>query len=393
MNDWTLSCVALTMVLCSGTAFSQEQDDAPACIDQAGAFVEAHKQWLTNKGVYVNGEFLGLLVEGSFSLSRLLDLSEDDPRDDRPTLCKDLAGPDGAVIGRIDLKNETLAFANLKNAVLNGAILEGTNLFGATLTNAKLRHANLRNANLNQTRVDGAILADADLRGSVYTPNPSTPPSSDIANIKGVAQLRIEEGSNEAGVVQLRKIFKELGLRDHERQATYAIEKYRAHTGDLFGPVQRIAIGLPTGWGLWPTGAWAGIAIFMGVGTMCYTVAILIQRKRMWWCRGGIYRVHLADHLSPEGPGMRIGDRSRVDHLRPRHPLFAVSWAFYFALLSCFHIGWRGLNVGLWVARVQTKEFALRGYGWVRIISGFQSLLSVYLLALWTLTYFGRPFG
>jgi hypothetical protein len=28
-----------------------------------------------------------------------------------------------------------------------------------------------------------------------------------------------------------------------------------------------------------------------------------------------------------------------------------------------------------------------------RFVSGFQSLLSVYLLALWALTYFGRPFG
>ena len=29
---------------------------------------------------------------------------------------------------------------------------------------------------------------------------------------------------------------------------------------------------------------------------------------------------------------------------------------------------------------------------WVRVVSGVQSLLSVYLLALWVLTYFGRPF-
>jgi hypothetical protein len=34
----------------------------------------------------------------------------------------------------------------------------------------------------------------------------------------------------------------------------------------------------------------------------------------------------------------------------------------------------------------------LRTTGWVRTVSGIQSLLSVYLLALWVLTYFGRPF-
>jgi hypothetical protein len=34
----------------------------------------------------------------------------------------------------------------------------------------------------------------------------------------------------------------------------------------------------------------------------------------------------------------------------------------------------------------------LRATGWVRFVAGLQSLLSIYLLALWVLTYFGRPF-
>ena len=35
---------------------------------------------------------------------------------------------------------------------------------------------------------------------------------------------------------------------------------------------------------------------------------------------------------------------------------------------------------------------ALRGVGWVRSLSGVQSLVCVYLLALSAFTYFGRPF-
>jgi len=65
----------------------------------------------------------------------------------------------------------------------------------------------------------------------------------------------------------------------------------------------------------------------------------------------------------------------------------------YFSLLSAFSLGWRELNVGMWIARVQSREYVLRATGWVRTVSGIQSLLSVYLLALWVLTYFGRPFG
>jgi hypothetical protein len=42
---------------------------------------------------------------------------------------------------------------------------------------------------------------------------------------------------------------------------------------------------------------------------------------------------------------------------------------------------------------VTGREYDLKAVGWARTVSGFQSLLSVYMLALWVLTYFGRPFG
>jgi hypothetical protein len=49
-------------------------------------------------------------------------------------------------------------------------------------------------------------------------------------------------------------------------------------------------------------------------------------------------------------------------------------------------------SVGTWLSRAQPRNFALDATGWVRTVSGIQSLLSVYLLAIWLLTYFGRPF-
>jgi hypothetical protein len=70
----------------------------------------------------------------------------------------------------------------------------------------------------------------------------------------------------------------------------------------------------------------------------------------------------------------------------------ALGWAAYFSLLSAFHIGFREFNVGTWLSRLQAHEYALKPVGWVRVVSGAQSLISVYLLAIWALTYFGRPF-
>jgi hypothetical protein len=66
--------------------------------------------------------------------------------------------------------------------------------------------------------------------------------------------------------------------------------------------------------------------------------------------------------------------------------------SLYFSFLSAFHIGWREFSVGTWITRLQGREYTLRAKGWVRTLSGLQSLVSVYLLALAVLSYFGRPF-
>jgi hypothetical protein len=66
--------------------------------------------------------------------------------------------------------------------------------------------------------------------------------------------------------------------------------------------------------------------------------------------------------------------------------------ALYFSLLSATRIGWRELNVGTWITRIQPREYSLRATGWVRVVSGVQCLISVYLVALAILTYFGTPF-
>ena len=107
-------------------------------------------------------------------------------------------------------------------------------------------------------------------------------------------------------------------------------------------------------------------------------------------CQDGIFRTWSADRIrkdlgkgGPEllpWPGLNIMSLS------------AVGWAMYFSLLSTFNLGFREINVGTWIARIQPQEYTLKATGWVRVVSGFQSLISIYLLALWVLTYFGRPF-
>lgn len=70
----------------------------------------------------------------------------------------------------------------------------------------------------------------------------------------------------------------------------------------------------------------------------------------------------------------------------------AVCVSIYFSVLTAFRVGFREINVGNWITRIQSREYTLRATGWVRVVTGIQSLISVYLLALFLLTYFSRPF-
>jgi hypothetical protein len=66
--------------------------------------------------------------------------------------------------------------------------------------------------------------------------------------------------------------------------------------------------------------------------------------------------------------------------------------AAYFSLLSAVNIGFEQFTPGDWIRRLQDREYSLEADGWVRRVAGVQALLSVFLLAMWALTQFGRPF-
>lgn len=85
-------------------------------------------------------------------------------------------------------------------------------------------------------------------------------------------------------------------------------------------------------------------------------------------------------------------DAGRPSERVVAHGVGIVLYGLYFSLLSAFHICCRDLNVGNWINRIAPAEYTLRATGWVKSVAGVQSLISVYLVALWALSYFGQPF-
>lgn len=316
-----------------------------------------------------------------------------------------------------DLRNAYLWRANLSGANLSYADLSGANLWNAELIQAQLVRTNLSNADLanadlseakiDETIFDGARLTGVNLSGSIY--QAATPPASGfLTGISGLHDVRYDRGK-ESGLVLLRKALQEAGLRNLEREATYTIEHLRTRylitqsqniIKILGGYLRLIFFEWTTDYGLECTRALIILLSIMLIMAWVYATPISMLRHtsragsaRPEHIRGSIYRILPAERIVANNDGsFQESGKTGVELLTTRNDWGALGYGFYFSLLSAFHIGWRELSVGSWIARLQSREYALRARGWVRIVSGAQSLLSVYLLAIWVLTYFGRPF-
>jgi hypothetical protein len=331
----------------------------------------------------------------------------------------------GAILNGVDLRTATLRGTYLDHAELIGANLSGTNLsgnnlsraelIGANLSEANLHHADLHNAqlggaNLNGADLRAADLGEADLTGAqlkdtqlaytniekaVYAPA-SPPPNPYVVSIIGLETVTFPIGQ-EVGLVQLRELLQKAGLREEERQVTYAIESGKTkHALDAWyyrqgdaaeGLFKLILFDWTTAYGLYPSQALVLLAELWALSILLVYWGVI----RFPTGPAGIYRVWPKDRIEVDKGNPALCSEAKVERLCAGD-LAASVLAAWFSLLSAFHLGFREFSVGTWLSRVQPRQFTLEATGWVRVWSGVQSLISLYLLAMWVLTYFGRPF-
>jgi hypothetical protein len=224
----------------------------------------------------------------------------------------------------------------------------------------------------------------------IYEPKAGTPPYiPSIASLPNLSALTFINSPH--GLVDLREGFKKLGYRKQEREITYAI-KYKqrcnlwnskeSSIGDKFDSlIYLIFFEWTCSYGMRHRRLL--VTLFLAIIPL-FSIPYFVVLK---WPpkREGIWKVWIPERVRK--------DLGSEDPVRLKLNIFsALGFGFYFSVLSSFSIGWRELNVGNWIARIQRREYTLRASGWVRTVSGVQSLVSVYLLALWVLVYFGRPF-
>jgi uncharacterized protein YjbI with pentapeptide repeats len=303
-----------------------------------------------------------------------------------------------ARLSEAKLNDANLGGAELTQADLSKAELNKADLSKAELSKADLSKAKLRRAIILSASVDGAQLAYADLTDAIYAPT-SAPPNFFVAGIKGLETVTFPSGE-EVGLVQFRELLQKAGLRDLEREATFAIENGKTvHALNAWsekplkaaeGIFRRVIFDWTTAYGLHPARA------------LLFIIALWVLLIPVYWWpiwrrpgpasgSSGIFQIWPKDRVEVREGKPALDNPARIERLHDRG-LASLGWSAYFSLLSAFHIGFREFSVGSWIARMQPRSFALEAAGWVRTVSGAQSLLSVYLLAMWVLTYFGRPF-
>ncbi len=246
----------------------------------------------------------------------------------------------------------------------------------------------LRKASLGEVHLKGANLWGAYLEGVLYEAKLGALP--DIVSLKSAEHLetmRFEESPH--ALEELRQAFKQAGMRQQEREITYAIKRSEQQNAWKDGNYIEslfnfIVFDLPVGYGLYPVRALWILAALILVFALFYGWAIKMPSQSH-----SIYRLWPEGRIEVAENGAEVANDAKTEQLDARG-WRVVTYALYFSLLSAFHIGWRELNVGNWITRLQRHPYTLQATGWIRTVSGLQSLISVYLLAMWVLTYFGR---
>jgi uncharacterized protein YjbI with pentapeptide repeats len=343
------------------------------------------------KGAYLSGTDL------TFAYLHEADLSETDLRGANLLAAQLVeANLSEANLAEASLKHAELRHAELRFSDLSRADLRGADLRLADLSGASLSFADLREADLRQAYLSGADLSSADLRE---------------ANLRGTnlrnARLEGVNLKSAIGLPELRDSFRKAGFRDNERLVTYHIKLIQWEKSGLGGFLDRIEslfnlifFELTCQYGMKHGGPLIILGFLIVYFASFYTFALRSgnQKTGIWLILSKESVSKTAIYERPFKLTTKFPARSLPIGFLNKIRLKIFCWCrivrigIYFSLLSAVSIGWREINTSYWITRLQRRDYTLKANGWVRTLAGIQSLLSIYLMLLWALTTFGRPF-
>jgi hypothetical protein len=283
--------------------------------------------------------------------------------------------------------------------------LDGANFKGGDLTNALISDVSLRYGTFSGVTITGAHFDNADVAGLKWDAQ-GIPDMRTISECRNLEFLKYDRF--ETPLLQLRKALADAGLRSGERKMNYALQRSRldhlwdeGSDGKGWSIWDRCEVVFQKIFFEWPSryGLDAGKPLRLLVVLMfgCWPLYLAALVRRGTWPRAGIWAIRSPDAVFKPYKTRPVRVHLNLRRIRGARRRFrvlcrALVLTFFFSLQSSFTLGYKDVNVGAWIARIQAREYQLRATGWVRSVAGVQSIISVYLLALWLLTYFGRPF-
>ena len=311
-----------------------------------------------------------------------------------------------AKLGCIDICNSSFKRSNLENAYLSYSNIISSKFIKSNLKNSNFVNATVDYSNFYRSDITGSniknikgfpvakhsgyndITTNPNKRLPNYEPKAGTHPNiPSMVNISSLEMLTYD--LYPYGLITLRENFKQYGYEKHARKITYALEHTATinlidsdkWTNKIKGYSRLFLFEYTCNWGMSPGKPMLILVFLICVFSFPYMLALLGLSEKH-----GIWYIGKKDiSMSYNGEIIKKIDIS--------NSFFNLAYAPYFSLLSAVYIGWRDINVRNWVTKIQPFEHTLKANGWVRTLSGIQSLISVYLLALTVLTYFGNPFA
>lgn len=277
-------------------------------------------------------------------------------------------------------------------ARFDGSILRHANFTNAVLTHADFTSADLQDANFAGADVTDIRLAFANLDTATWEPKPGTLPNiGSVATAINIQGLQYQQSPQQLS--ELRDALYKAGLSVQAQKVTYAIEHTRrildSESNDVLESslslFRFVAFELPVGYGMYPLRSIFILLALIPVFALLYFIAIIRTGARGLWIR----RIEVDDRAPVEWQSIA---RTVYGESLDRWAVYC-GFALWYSTICAFRIGFRDVNAGEWIARLQPSEFLLTSTGWCRTVAGIQSLLSVYLLALTVLCIVGRPFG
>jgi uncharacterized protein YjbI with pentapeptide repeats len=329
----------------------------------------------------------------------------------------------------------------------SGADLRGADFVGSILTRVDFTYANLAGASLKDATLSGADLGHADLEHVIYEPHVG-PDAAEIGTARHIAALTYAD--DPGPITSLRNSLRDAGFSSEEREANEAIHRHKptrpleppakkrpdqdqeepvdaawnelVYVGQMLGYsldqflywTQQVLFDWPCGWGADPVRPLAIILVLALICSPIYWIGMHLNLRKSGLflvttgeriptrdTRERVFRIRVdtAGYFAPNAEALRRQTfktyrlaRRQARRRLLKHEFRAMRTGLLFSLMSVLNIGFDGFNGGLWIRMLQRREYDIRARGWMRTVSGVQSLLGVGLLALAVISYFGHPF-